>query len=103
MREIKQEKISVEYIDHMGSDVRVCNVAKVSFAKWDDELKQITAAQKGLLHYLATGLKSDERDDWEKRAKASTHFSPFCHCFLTLRVGIPLFLARQLVKPILLA
>lgn len=98
MREIKQEEISVELIDCMGSDVRVSNVAKVSFNKWDNEYLDIDEKQIGLLNYLATGLPSSERDDWEKRAKASTHFSPFCHAFLTVRVGVPLFLARQLVK-----
>jgi len=97
-REIKREQINVEYIDHMGSDIRVSNVAKVSFNKWDDEGIPINNKQIGLLNYLATGLRSDERDDWEKRAKASTHFTPFGHCFLSVRVSVPYFLARQLVK-----
>lgn len=98
MRKIKYEEISVELIDSMGSDLRVSNVAKVSFNKWDDESLEINERQKGLLAYLATGLPSDERDDWEKRAKASTHFTPYGHCFLTVRVAAPVFLARQLVK-----
>jgi thymidylate synthase (FAD) len=98
MREIKQEEISVEYIDHMGTDIRISNVAKVSFNKWDDEGDEINDKQVGLLNYLATGLPSGERDDWEKRAKASTHFSPFCHAVLSVRCAAPLFLARQLVK-----
>lgn len=98
MRQIKQEEISVELIDYMGSDVRIANVAKVSFNKWDEEDAEINEKQIGLLHYLATGLPSSERDDWEKRAKASTHFSPFCHAFLTVRCAAPIFLTRQLVK-----
>jgi thymidylate synthase (FAD) len=98
MREIKYEEIGVELIDHMGSDLRVSNVAKVSFNKWDDESLEINARQAGLLAYLATGLPSDERGDWEKRAKASTHFTPYGHCFLTVRCAAPVFLARQLVK-----
>jgi thymidylate synthase (FAD) len=97
-REIKYEEIGVELIDYMGSDLRVSNVAKVSFNKWDDESLEINDKQKGLLSYLATGLPSSERDDWEKRAKASTHFTPYGHCFLTLRCSAPIFLARQLVK-----
>jgi thymidylate synthase (FAD) len=97
-REIKYEEIGVELIDYMGSDLRVSNVAKVSFNKWDDESVEINDKQKGLLSYLATGLPSSERDDWEKRAKASTHFTPYGHCFLTLRCSAPIFLARQLVK-----
>lgn len=97
-RKIEKEPISVELLDFMGSDVRVCNVAKVSFNKWDDESLDISAGQVGLLNYLATGLPSNERGDWEKRAKASTHFTPYGHCFLTVRVAAPVFLARQLVK-----
>ena len=98
MREIKRENINVEYIDHMGSDIRVSNVAKVSFNKWDDESLEINTKQIGLLNYLSTGLKSDERDDWEKRAKASTHWTPYAHCVLSVRVAVPIFLARQLHK-----
>lgn len=101
MRQIKQEEISVELIDYMGSDLRVANVAKVSFNKWDDESLDINERQIGLLNYLATGLQRDERSDWEKRAKASTHWTPYGHCFLSLRVGVPIFLARQLHKHVI--
>lgn len=97
-REIKYEPISVELLDYMGGDVRVSNVAKTSFAKWEDEDVPINDKQIGLLNYLATGLPSNERDDWEARAKASTHWSPFAHCFITVRCAAPIFLTRQLVK-----
>jgi thymidylate synthase (FAD) len=100
-REIKYEEIGVELIDWMGSDIRVSNVAKVSFNKWDDEDLEINDRQKGLLAYLATGLPSDERNDWEKRAKASTHWTPYGHCFLSVRVAVPIFLARQLHKHVI--
>lgn len=95
---MKTEAINVEYLDHMGSDARVCNVARVSFAKWNDESADLSDKDTGLLAYLATGLPASERGDWEKRAKASTHWSPFGHCFLSIRCTAPLFLARQLVK-----
>jgi len=97
-RKIEKEEISVELIDYMGSDIRVSNVAKVSFNKWDDESIPLNEKQVGLLKYLATGLPSSERGDWEARAKASTHWTPFAHCFLSIRVGVPIFLARQLHK-----
>ena len=90
--------IEVEYIDHMGSDKRVTNVARVSFNKWEDELNDLTDRDSGLISYLATGLPSSERDNWELRANAHTHWSPFAHCFLSIRCGAPIFLARQLVK-----
>lgn len=93
----RQQEIKVEFIDKMGSDKRICNAARVSFAKWDDS-EEITEADKGLLKYLATGLPKSERDDWEKRAKAHTHFTPFAHATLSIRVTVPVFTARQLHK-----
>lgn len=95
-RKYEIKPISVEFIDKMGDDKRAANVARVSFAKWDDS--EFTEKDAGLLGYLATGLPSADRNDWEKLAKAHTHFSPFCHSFLSIRVKAPIFLARQLVK-----
>lgn len=92
--------IKVEFIDKMGNDKRVVNAAKVSFAKWDDD-EEFTTRDEGLLAYLATGLPSSERGDWEKRAKAHTHFTPFCHAFLSVRVTVPIFVARQLHKHVI--
>lgn len=96
-RKVEVKPISVEYIDHMGSDKRVVNAAKVSFSKWDGE-DSFSDKDANLLAYLATGLPSAERGDWEKVAKAHTHWTPFAHCFLSVRVSVPIFLARQLHK-----
>lgn len=91
--------IAVEYIDKMGDDKRIINAAKVSFAKWDDT--PFTERDAGLLEFLATGLPKEDRGDWEKRAKAHTHFTPFCHATLSLRVTVPIFVARQLHKHVI--
>lgn len=98
MNQIEIKPISVSLIDKMGSDKRVANVARTSFNKWLNEEEELSTRDIGLLNYLGTGLPSDERGDWEKRAKAHVHWSPFAHCFLTLRCSIPIFLARQLGK-----
>lgn len=98
MRSIEIKPISIEFIDKMGSDKRVTNIARVSFSKWNDESQELTQGDKGLLAYLATGLPSAERDNWEALAKANTHWTPFAHCFLSIRVNVPFFLARQLHK-----
>lgn len=92
------EPISVEYIDHMGCDTRAANVARVSFNKWNKEDEEISDRDRNLLSYLATGLPASERDDWMARCNASQHWSPFAHCFLSVRCAAPIFLARQLVK-----
>ena len=90
-----RETIQVQYLDHMGDDLRVANVARVSFAKWKEDFD---ARDKGLLEYLATGLMAEDRQNFEMMAKAHTHWSPFAHCFLSIRVAAPIFLSRQLVK-----
>ena len=92
------EAISVEYIDHMGNDIRVANVARTSFNKWNNEDEPISDRDNNLLDYLATGLPASERYDWVARSNASKHWSPFAHCFLSVRCAAPIFLARQLVK-----
>lgn len=72
--------ISVEYIDHMGSDVNIVNAARVSFAK---EVKEFNLDTDGrLLNYLAK----------------HNHWSPFAHTCISVRCKVPLFIARQLVK-----
>ena len=111
------EKIKVEYIDHMGSDLSVVNAARVSFAKtstWaeDGSLKQ---GDKGLIQFLARGFRTQEWDALIdevmnaghcdevagilRQYKASAvHFAPFCHASVTVRIKVPVFVARQLVK-----
>ena len=92
---MKIADISVEYIQHVGSDLMVANAARVSFDKeseWDvssapkfigDEQINILSDKDGkLINYLA-------------RHK---HFSPFNHNFITTRIKAPIFVARQLVK-----
>lgn len=89
---MKIADISVEYIQHAGSDLMVANAARVSFDKesdweWDEEFLEfmegvLKPSDAKLLKYLAT----------------HKHFSPFNHSFLTLRIKAPIFVARQLVK-----
>lgn len=111
------EKIKVEYIDHMGSDLKVVNCARASFDKTsslgeDGKLKQ---ADVNLINFLARGCTTQEWDELAEKMLASedkgfvqeilrqykasaVHFAPFCHCSVTLRLTIPVFTARQLVK-----
>jgi thymidylate synthase (FAD) len=72
-------EISIAYIDHMGDDLRVSNVARVSFAKWKEEFDK---QDERLINYLAT----------------HEHSSPFRHTAISIRCKAPVFLARQLAK-----
>ena len=71
--------MKVEYIDHMGDDLRVVNAARVSFDNWKDEF---STADARLIRYLAE----------------HHHDSPFFHPQICLRVEAPIFVARQLFR-----
>ena len=88
---MKTADISVEYIQHTGSDLAVVNAARVSFDKessWEKNGKfegtynELSEKDEKLIRYLAN----------------HKHFSPFNHSFITLRIKAPVFVARQLVK-----
>lgn len=68
----------VRYIDHMGSDTRIVEAARISYkspSKGED-------ADKKLLHYL-----------WKNR-----HTSPFEMCKITFNIKMPIFVMRQFIR-----
>ena len=80
---MKVSDITVNYIDHCGSDLSVVDAARVSFNKVSEFVNgELSSADVKLINYLAK----------------HKHTSPFNHCFLTVRVKAPIFVARQLVK-----
>ncbi|WP_075881482.1 FAD-dependent thymidylate synthase [Vreelandella massiliensis] len=76
--------IKVEYIDHMGDDLRVVNAARVSFDKESELIDghMLSGKDGKLLNYLAK----------------HGHFTPFTHPMITLRETVPIFVARQRFK-----
>jgi len=80
---MKISDITVNYINHCGSDLSVVDAARVSFNKVSEFVNgELSSADVKLINYLAK----------------HKHTSPFNHCFLTVRVKAPIFVARQLVK-----
>lgn len=79
---ISRGLMSVELVDHMGSDLSVVNAARVSFDKHHDEIDEV--GDEKLIRYLA---KHD-------------HWSPFAHTALQFRYTVPIFVARQEFKHI---
>ena len=67
---------SVEYVQHMGSDLTIVNSARVSFGK---EKNEIDDKDKKLIKYLAT----------------HRHTSTFEHNVITFRFKVPLFIRSQ--------
>lgn len=68
----------VRYIDHMGTDQRIVEAARISYkspSKGEEE-------DKKLLNYL-----------WKNK-----HTSPFEMCKVTLNIKMPIFVMRQYVR-----
>lgn len=68
--------MSVEIVEWMGSDLSIVNAARVSFAKYSDEM---TDADRGLIGYLAR----------------NRHGTPFEMVQFKFRVRVPIGVARE--------
>lgn len=66
-------------MDHMGQDLSVVNAARVSF---DKESLEMTERDEKLINYLAK----------------HNHWTPFGQCNLQLRIKMPIFVARQMMR-----
>lgn len=75
---------SVTPIDCMGDDLTVVNAARVSMGKesFYDEDGMLREQDARLIRYLAT----------------HNHWTPFSHVMVTLRLKMPMFVARQWFK-----
>ena len=67
---------TVEYVEHMGSDLTIVNSARVSFGKHKETLDE---KDEKLIKYLIK----------------HRHTSPFEHCSVTFRFTVPLFVRSQ--------
>jgi len=84
--------MNVELIDRMGTDLTVVNSARVSFdkqSKWE-QMKDSDGVTKHVLSNRDAKLL--------KYLAENNHFTPFCHAQVTLRVTMPIYVARQLAK-----
>lgn len=68
------------YVDHMGTDARVVDAARVSFSKVSEDYTE--EQNDKLLGYLAK----------------HGHFTPFTHPQITIHEKVPIFVARQRFK-----
>lgn len=108
---MKTENISTEYIMHMGDDLNVVNNARVSF---DKEKAKFTDSDRSLIRFLATGFSKVEWNEMVSSVKSmsdlevhklflklrrhATHWAPFAHPHVQVRITAPIFLARQYIK-----
>lgn len=122
---MKTAEITVEYLDHLGTDLTVVNAARASFGKESEWAAPNTAtgytlkpADANLIRFLATGFRTKDWDallDKIKETandgsredlteillgykKSAQHWAPFGHPHMQIRMKLPIFLARQFVK-----
>ena len=106
-----------EYIDHMGDDKRVVDVARISFGP----LKRETTPEQdaSLIRFLANGVTSKDKDAiiklialgqfvstseqamsqalelYEDIRHQAVHWTPFAHTAITLRMKAPIPIRTQ--------
>lgn len=109
-----------EYIDHMGDDQRVVDVARISFGP----LKRETTPEQdaSLIRFLANGVTSKDKDAiiklialgqfvstseqamsqalelYEDIRHQAVHWTPFAHTAITLRMKAPIPIRTQCFK-----
>lgn len=110
--------MKVIYVDHMGSDKRIVDVARQSFAQTDAGVR--TEAQNAsLIRYLAEGISSKdkagilqlirqgmtaaypenaEEELYHSIRHQATHWTPFAHTAITLQMQAPIPIRTQCFK-----
>lgn len=86
-------EISVEYLDHMGSDLDVVNAAKVSFDKTSDWERGYDET-RGVM-YTRLSAKDAKLISYLARHK---HWTPFAHTSIKFRIGAPVPIRTQCFK-----
>lgn len=86
--------MKVEYMDHSGSDLLVVNAARASFGK-ESEWQYVPHAEIADCEVAVLSAKDTKLINYLAREK---HVLPFRHPQITLRIKVPIFLARQIGK-----
>ena len=94
---------SVTLIDHMGSDLTVCNAARVSFnseSEWCEDQEAVTRlAESGSQYYKEDVQCLCPKDEKLIRYLAKhQHWTPFAHPQITLRIKAPISIRTQFFK-----
>lgn len=87
------EQLTVDYVEHSGSDISVVNAARVSFDKKSEAL-----GHTGIGDGPMVPVVHDSDKNLIKYLADNKHYSPFNHTFVTFRCSAPLFIMGQLKK-----
>jgi thymidylate synthase (FAD) len=82
--------MKAELISTMGTDMTVCNAARVSHDR-------VPEFEQDGTDFVSRQLQEKDIKLIKFLAK-NNHFTPFTHCMITLRETVPLFVARQRFK-----
>jgi len=93
----------VDLVDHMGSDLTVCNAARVSFNNETDWATDEDAVQRlrdsGSSYHKEDVRKLSDRDIKLLNYLAKNkHWTPFAHPQITLRIKAPISIRTQFFK-----
>lgn len=103
-----------EYIDHMGDDQRVVDVARISFGP----LKKVTTPEQdaSLIRFLANGVTAKDKNEilnlirsgmtaaypkdaaenlYNQIRHQAVHWTPFAHTAISLRMKAPIPIRTQ--------
>ena len=95
------DKGHVELMDHMGSDLTVCNAARVSFNKeseWGLDFDAIERLKSCPYNKDDVRLLKEKDEKLIRYLAKHNHWTPFAHPQITLRVKAPVSIRTQFFK-----
>ena len=95
------DKGHVELMDHMGSDLTVCNAARVSFNKeseWGLDFDAIERLKSCPYNKNDVRLLKEKDEKLIRYLAKHNHWTPFAHPQITLRVKAPVSIRTQFFK-----
>jgi len=93
----------VDLVDHMGSDLTVCNAARVSFNKeseWDSDKEAVARLEQSGSLYREEDVRKLSKKDAKLLEYLATHqhWTPFAHPQITFRIKAPVSIRTQMFK-----
>ena len=95
------DKGHVELMDHMGTDLTVCNAARVSFNKeseWGLDFDAIERLKSCPYNKSDVRLLKEKDEKLIRYLAKHNHWTPFAHPQITLRVKAPISIRTQFFK-----
>lgn len=95
------DKGHVDYVDHMGTDLTVCNAARVSFnneSEWGLDFDAIERLKSCPYNKDDVRMLKDKDVKLIRYLAKHNHWTPFAHPMITLRIKAPIPIRTQFFK-----